>query len=134
MKTLHMMVGLPRSGKSTVAKGLGFPIVEPDAIRKAVHGSAWRAESEPLVWGLADVMVRALFLAGHNDVVLDAVNHTGHRRGLWASSDWVVKYHLVETPESVCIERAVACGQDYLVPVIRRMSSQFEPLGNCGDC
>ena len=37
MKTLHMMVGLPISGKSTIAKGLGFPIVEPDAIRKAVY-------------------------------------------------------------------------------------------------
>lgn len=45
MKTLHMMVGLPRSGKSTVANGLGFPIVEPDAIRRAVRGSHWRVVS-----------------------------------------------------------------------------------------
>jgi predicted kinase len=42
VKTLHMMVGLPGSGKSTIAKGLGFPIVDPDAIRMAVHWSRWR--------------------------------------------------------------------------------------------
>ena len=29
-KFLHCMVGLPRSGKSTKAREMGFPIVNPD--------------------------------------------------------------------------------------------------------
>lgn len=133
-RVLHMMVGLPRSGKSTKAKELGFPIVEPDAIRKALHGSMWRPEVEPMVWGIADTMVRALFLAGHNDVILDATNHTKERRAKWESVDWAVRYHVVETDEDVCVSRAIACGQDYLVPVIKRMAANFEPVGNCEDC
>lgn len=134
MKTLHMMVGLPRSGKSTIAKTLGFPIVEPDAIRQALHGTHWREQSEPMVWGIADTMVRALFLAGHNDVVLDAVNHTRGRRRIWSSPDWVVEYHLIDTPAETCVSRAKQTGQEYLIPVIHRMAAQFEPLGNCEDC
>lgn len=134
MNTLHMMVGLPRSGKSTIAKTLGFPIVEPDAIRQALHGTHWREQSEPMVWGIADTMVRALFLAGHNDVVLDAVNHTRGRRAIWESTDWIVKYHLIDTPAETCVSRAKQTGQEYLIPVIYRMAAQFEPLGNCEDC
>lgn len=31
------MVGLPRSGKSTLASYLGYPIVEPHAIRQVLR-------------------------------------------------------------------------------------------------
>lgn len=129
MNTLHLMVGLPRSGKSTQAKKLGHPIVEPDAIREALHGSPWRAETEPMVWAIAGVMVRSLFGAGHTDVVLDATNHTVERRKLWESEEWAVQYHVVDTPAEVCIDRAYETNQDYLVPVIERMARDWEPLG-----
>jgi len=127
-KTLHIMVGLPRSGKSTVAKGMGSPIVEPDAIRKAMHGTAWRAEVEPLVWGIAHIMVDSLFIAGHDDVVIDATNHTRERRSQWISDKYAIQFHCVATDKDTCIERAIQTGQQYLVPVIERMAAQFEPL------
>lgn len=129
MKTLHLMVGLPRSGKSTKAKQLGFPIVEPDAIRKVIHGTAWKPNVEPLVWAQAHLMVEALFEAGHKDVILDATNHTVERRKEWESDQWSLRYHQVLTDQRVCIERAIGTGQDYLVPVIERMSRTLEPLG-----
>lgn len=129
MKTLHLLVGLPRSGKSTKAKELGFPIVEPDAIRKVVHGTAWKRNIEPLIWGIAHTMVESLFEAGHNDVILDATNHTSARRSEWESENYCIKCHEINTPMSICIERAIKINQEYLIPIIERMAKQYEPLG-----
>lgn len=129
-KTLHMMVGLPRSGKSTKSKELGFPIVEPDAIRKTLCCFPFEPSLEPLVGTIADLMVNSLFNAGHNDVILDETNHNKQRRALWENELWAIKHHLVDTPPEVCVERAVACGQDYLVPVIHGMWAEWEDCSN----
>lgn len=129
-----MMVGLPRSGKSIAARALGYPIVEPDAIRKVLRCFPMVDYLEALVWSIAMVMVRALFSAGHDAVIIDAVNHTEARRKIWQSEEWVVCYHVVETSMEVCVERAHATGQDYLIPVIRRMAQDWEPLGGKKDC
>jgi predicted kinase len=134
VKTLHMMVGLPRSGKSTKARELGYPIVEPDAIRMVLHGTAWRPNVEPLVWAQARLMVEALFEAGHTDVILDATNHTAEWRKQWESDQWALRYHPVLTDIATCIQRARETGQEYLIPVIERMERDFEPLGGKLDC
>jgi predicted kinase len=128
-KTLICLVGLPRSGKSTWAKTTGHPIVSPDAIRLAVHGQRFIAEAEPFVWAIAKAMVRSLFLAGHHTVILDATNNTRKRRLEWISKDWETVFKVVDTPDFVCIERARAEGDEYIVDVIKRMSAEHEPLG-----
>jgi predicted kinase len=132
--TLHLMVGLPRSGKSTAARQLGFPIVEPDAIRRVIHGTHWRENVEPMIWAVARIMVESLFESGHPDVVLDAVNHTEERRRVWHNPAWAVRYHCVDTPVDVCLQRARETGQAYLMPVIERMHRDFEPVGGNMDC
>ena len=132
-KVLHMLVGLPRSGKSTIARKLGFPIVEPDAIRKAYNCYPFNADLEPSVWATAHLMVHSLFNAGHTDVILDAVNHTKTRRSLWENKQYVIKYHLVTTSKEICISRAIASSQQYLIDIIDRMASNFEWL-NDEDC
>ena len=134
MKTLHLMVGLPRSGKSTYAAKLGFPIVCPDAIRLALHGSRWRAEIEPMVWAIAHLMVDALFEAGHNDVILDACNVTPEKRKEWESNKWVCRFYIIKTSKDVCISRALDCGHIELVPVIERMAAAWNPPGMGADC
>ena len=134
MNTLHMMIGLPRSGKSTYARQLGYPIVEPDAIRLVMHGTPWRANIEPMVWAIAKVMVEALFQAGHHHVVLDAVNHTEERRKMWQSDQWAIQYHCIDADSQTCIQRATDTHQEYLIPVIERMHRDFEPLGGSTDC
>ncbi len=123
---LHMMVGLPRSGKSTLAISLGYPIVEPDAIRKSLGCYPFNPSMEKLVWCTADLMVKSLFNAGHTDVILDAVNHTKNRRSIWESQDWCIRLHEVKTSKDTCVERAISTKQDYLIPIIERMSSSFE--------
>jgi len=132
-KTLHLMVGLPRSGKSTRALELGHPIVCLDSIRLALHGTPWLEKVEPLVAAFGHVMVDALFQAGHNNVILDSCNHTEKRRAEWHSPLWACRYHVVDTDAGECIRRALETDQEYLVPVINRMAAAYEPIGGVTD-
>ncbi len=133
-KELILMMGLPRSGKSTVAKKMVYPIVSPDAIRLAVHGKAFLQEAEYLIWPMAVMMVKALFAAGHHLVILDATNHTKERRKFWRDAgDWSLTYHLVPTSKDTCVMRATTeedladPPSDFsLVPVIERMAEAWE--------
>lgn len=130
-RLLVCLVGLPRSGKSTWAKSMRrFPIVNPDSVRLAIHGQRYVAQAEPFVWAVVRTMIRALFLAGHNVVILDATNTTRKRRDEWLSIEWETCFKVIETPKEVCIERALADGDTEIVSVIERMASQFEPLAD----
>lgn len=128
MKTLYMMVGLPRSGKSTQALNMGRPVVSCDAIRQALGVYPFVPAAEPWVWRIARTMVESLFHAGHQEVVLDSCSYTRKRRDEWRSSNWCRRFVLVDTPKEVCIERALATDQEYLVPTIERMAVEYEPV------
>lgn len=128
-KTLHLMVGLPRSGKSTKAKTLGHPIVEPDAIRLVIHGTPFKPNMESLVWATAHLMVESLFEAGHTDVIVDATNHTRRRRDEWTNPSWAIQLYVMDTSAETCIKRALDTDQEYLLPVITRMQNQSDYLG-----
>lgn len=123
--TLTLTVGLPRSGKSTWAVTQGVPVVNPDAIRHVLHGQPFRAEAEPMVWGIAKTMVRALFAAGHRHVILDATNLTPQRRIEWMDSAYQRKYAVFRTSKEVCIKRAFDQQYTELIPVIERMSKSM---------
>lgn len=139
LRRLILTVGLPRSGKTRWARVTGFPIVSPDSIRLALHGQAYEPLAEPFVWASARLMVRALFLAGHETVVLDACNVTRERRNEWRGSEWETFCVLIDTPLEECMKRAEPDEwQDWegkrmripkLTPVIRAMAAKFEPLG-----
>ena len=136
-KTLILTVGLPRSGKSTWAKQQGRPIVNPDSIRMAIHGHPFIRLAEPLVWAIAKVMVRALFSAGHNTVILDATNTTKARRDEWRSSEWTCCFCQLGNEEmrEACIDRAIASGKDYLVDVTEEMADTWESVSpEEGEC
>lgn len=116
---LHLVVGLPRAGKSTLCRTLGFPVVETDAIRKVLRCFPFDAKREPEVWELAHNMVAALFEAGHTDVILDSVSHTSESRNAWCIYERV--FHEVRTSCAECCTRAEQRDQDYLIPVIQEM-------------
>lgn len=126
MKKLILTVGLPRCGKSTWAKKQNVPIVNPDSIRLSVHGQAFYNDAEPLVWALAKIMVLSLFVAGHDVVIVDATNVSKKRREFWEDDRWKVSYKIFNTKKSTCIKRARKNNQEYLIPVIERMSEEFE--------
>ena len=124
---LCMTVGLPRSGKTTWAKEQGLPIVNPDSIRLALHGHRYLQLAEPFVWAIARVMVQALFLAGHTEVILDATNTTQARRDEW-KGPWSRAYQIIDTTEEECIQRAQEENDEYIIPVIQRMAASFESV------
>lgn len=123
---LLVLVGLPRSGKSTWATQQSLPIVNPDSIRLAIHGQAFYPPAELLTWAFAHMMVDALFRAGHTRVILDATNVTQKRRDEWISKDYSTQFKVFDTPPEVCIERAHKGGRDDLVFVIERMAKQWD--------
>jgi predicted kinase len=122
-KILIMTVGLPRSGKSTWARQQnGIPIINPDSIRLAIHGKSFDAKYEAKVWETAHLMVKALFLAGHYRVILDATNIKLKDRKQWISNDYIIQQiHFDSVSKEECINRAKLSNTDYLIPVIERM-------------
>lgn len=130
-KVLVLMVGLPRSGKSTWAMKQGAPVVNPDSIRLALHGQPFIGLAEPFVWAIAKVMVRALFLCGHDVVILDATNTTRARRDEWRSRAWSRTFMTIPTHKAICIERVsrMETSEEHkqgLVGAIERMDAAFE--------
>jgi predicted kinase len=124
-----MTVGLPKSGKSTWAKQQNLPIVNPDSIRLAIHGNHFISEAEPVVWLIAKYMVKSLFLAGHDKVILDATNITKKRRDEWISKSWNIDFKLF-TNVSIeeCLTRAKIDNDLAIEAVIYRMANEYEPV------
>ncbi len=128
IKRLILTVGLPRSGKSTWASSTNYPVVNPDAIRLALHGKAYIKEAEDFVWATAFVMVRALFLACHHTIVVDATNITKKRRDAWRDKfpDATVTCMEFKRSADDCIVQARVDGREELIQVIERMAEQYE--------
>lgn len=139
MKRLILLAGLPRSGKSTYAKslveGCKAVIVNPDSIRLAVHGQPFIQEAEPFVWAIAYAMTEALFIAGHETVIVDATNINEKARKPWYDrfrenrTDISVELVVIGTSKSECIARALLTKQSYLIPVIERMAAETDLPG-----
>lgn len=128
-KVLILTCGLPRSGKSTWARKQAWPVVCPDAIRLALHGQAFYAPAEQMVWAHARLMVRSLFGAGHATVILDATNVTKARRQEWAGKEWLSCVKEMTAPKEECLTRARVEGRDDLAAVIERMAAAYEAPG-----
>src|SRR5512145_1574605 len=131
---LIVMVGLPRSGKTTRALELGYPIVSPDAIRLSIHNHHFIPEAEGLVWTIARYMVNALFEAGHHTVILDGCNTRRKRRDQWRSNKWTNKFCVMNVSSWQSIARVDAVDdpdlRTELIAAIKRMDSEYEPVSS----
>lgn len=131
---LAITCGLPKSGKTTYARGLqeaGWVRVCPDEIRQALHGQGHHPPAEPLVWANAELTVRALLLSGHA-VVVDATNTTRKRRAPWLGIsrdlDVPLEAFVLQTSAAECHERNQASEDPVPPEVIDRMNEQWEPV------
>ncbi len=125
---LIVLVGLPRSGKSTWAMDHILPVVSPDAIRATLRASGTPVVPKEMIDHMATFMVRSLFLAGHKRVIVDDPNTTRKLRERWYpkadNPTWEVVFQHIYTGMDVCIGRAE---RDH-IPVIRQFEDEFEPL------
>jgi predicted kinase len=145
MTEMVIMVGLPLSGKSTIAGvmakgkyynstqswGPHYTIVCPDDVRMALYNQEFYGPTEPMTWGIIDVMARSLLLRGQS-IIVDATNLTEWERDNWIrlaermDVDWEVCH--IPTSKEECIQRAKDDRRDYMIPVIERLAKKFEPI------
>lgn len=129
---VFVMVGLPRSGKSTLIRkvlaemGRDIPVLSGDAIRLALHGQRFVASAEPMVRAIQQVALKALILAGAEAVFIDDCNITREQRRRWVSPDWETHYIILTTSKEECIRRAQAENDEVIIPVIESMAASFE--------
>lgn len=130
MKTLKMMCGLPRSGKSTWIKQnkTNEVVVSADDIRYLVYNQRFWDEGEPLMWSIRNMILRMLMEQGV-DIIVDETNTTPKRRlpiiALAQKYNYQINCIKLTTSKNVCIERAIAENDNLIKPVIERMANQF---------
>lgn len=128
-----LTVGFPYAGKSTWARDCkGSPIVSPDEIRLVTHGQRFHRQLEPLVWLIAEAMVKTLAWTGSSIIIVDACHVTEAQRTAWKEKleGEPVEVMFTQFPATAeqCIERARKAGDEEIVPVIEKMAAQFQPL------
>lgn len=109
MARVHMMVGIPGSGKSTYSKILqekcGYPIVSTDVVR-TLHPD-WE---ESLIWPEV-YRLCAEYLSNNQDIIYDATNITPKVRNRFKEevnkifcSYEIIAYYF-DVPVDVCVKR-----------------------------
>jgi len=132
--TLHVMRGLPRSGKSTQAKWIqqetGAPVVSKDAIRLALHGQRYLAEREGQVKEAYYLLLKALAFGGNKVIIIDECNVNQPStikilKEVLEGFEIDFIFHVCSTSPEVCKQRAIECNQRDLIPVIDSMSRDW---------
>lgn len=125
-----VMVGLPRSGKTTWAQKQDIPIVDVDAARKSIHGLEFNNRAERLVWPIVCLMVEAL-IQKHPAIILETNNTQVQHRKKWVSNDWQVIYKPIPVDVETALQRARNSGWNMLEALcqkIRTMPPMAEPI------
>lgn len=142
---LYYLVKLPQSGGSTFANVWAQtfvdysgreewkPTIRPrvvlggDDFRIGLHGQEYARTAEGSVFAMMDVAARALLSRGF-DVLMDETSTTEQTLMRYYLIDFEAEPILIPTAASVCEARALANKKDFLVPVIRQLSSQKDEL------
>jgi predicted kinase len=128
--TLHLMVGIPGSGKSTYIKSklADKILICPDDIREELTGDASDQSQNALVW---DTAYKRLHQALQNgkDVVFDAtmVDKRSRKQPIKVARKYGVAVHAVAFPidVSVAIDRQNKRDRKVSVDVIQRFADRF---------
>lgn len=138
---LAFMIGLPKSGKSTLARKWSIGqrefrsrrrdsekstrlrvIVCAARIRRAL-GHRWNSYAEGYVDATKHTMIRALLY--DYDVLVDGTHTTRPSIQRMFEIDPEAEFVFVDTPPTMCKQNALQAGREDLVPVIDRMAAQM---------
>lgn len=135
MPTIKILMGLPRSGKTTFIeqryKGI-IPIISADKMRYQVYGQRFWNDGEDLMWSVRKMVLKMLLEQGIN-IIIDETNTTVKRRqpiiALAKEYGYTVEVYHVRTPKEECTKRAEESGDTAIIPVIERMDANLELVG-----
>jgi len=126
---LHLLCGIPASGKSTLSTNIPGYVISTDSIRKFL----WNAESvikhDRLVFSLAENIADYLLSKG-TDIILDATNLSKEKRGMFIKI--ARKYHArvtlhwVNCPLETALERNAARERKVPETVIKSLYKSFQ--------
>ena len=132
MVKFYMMIGLPASGKSAIAKEIAeresAVIVSTDDLRQELLNDVNSQEDNNLIFKEAERRLKANIEMGRN-VIFDATNINYKRR-----RDWLNRFNkynvrkigvLVATPYEECLERNIWRERKVPEEVIKRMYFNF---------
>lgn len=131
MSTIHMLAGIPGSGKSHYAKQLckeqRATLVSTDAIRERLFGSESAQKNTYLVFDEAFAEIEQALESGRN-VVFDATNISRDRRYKFLKrfKDVPVECHVFNTPYELARERVQARKRQIDDSVMSKFARNFE--------
>lgn len=130
MKNIIILIGLPRSGKTTFRNDFKemyphYVCVSADDLRYLIYGQRYFQGGEPLVWAFRGYMLESLFQNG-NDILIDETNTTTQRRESIIKQARKNGYNVIgiymDTRLSTCISRS----DEAIIDTLNRMHIQFE--------
>ena len=129
-----LMVGLPRSGKSTWIENNkdnddGYVVISNDWIRENIFKSEHSRTTNPALWMITDATIR-LLLSQNKNVIMDGVNHLKFVRSEFIvtaeemNAEVVIVW--VNTPLETCLVRNK--GENYKLnnKRLKRFADEFE--------
>lgn len=124
---LYYMVGLPRSGKTTLmnkwqAEKPNRVIVCFDNIRLALYEKDHIQSMEPFMWELGTTMAKTLLLSGY-DVMMDDTHSSKWKRDYYNILGGHGMY--LNTPLDICLKRAPQAHTAF-ISAIHRMAGRLE--------
>jgi len=129
---LSFCIGLPRSGKSTIAKQMrekdsNLVVLSGDNFRMALYDGVYNRNAEGFLFSALDVAARALLIEGYN-IIIDETCTDIRTVMRYLAIDPYATPILVDTPEQECIRRALINKQPYLVSVIEWQAKNLAKL------
>jgi predicted kinase len=139
MAQMILMCGLPRSGKTTWAKDNRKSwvddsrpdkfIISADALRQIVYNQRYWQDGETLMWSIHDIILKVALFQGI-DIIIDECNISKKRRSplIKIAKNYGYEVYCVYLTTSWvdCIDRANKDNDLEIIPIIERMSNNFE--------